>query len=81
MRLLHFCFKMRSACLLRTAVKSSLRGTREVLNSILTAAILHDDEEEVVPDEKKAIFYAAAELAVRCFSLKPETYINSRVMT
>ena len=52
-----------------------------MLNSILTAAILHDDEEEVVPEEKKAVFYAAAELAVRCFSVKPETYINSRVMT
>jgi hypothetical protein len=58
---------MRSACLSRTAVKPSLRGTREVLNIILTAAILHDDEEEVVPDEKKAVFYAAAELEVRCF--------------
>ena len=51
----------------------------EVLNSILTAAILHDDEEEVVPEEKKAVFYAAAELAVRYFSLMPETIL--RVMT
>jgi hypothetical protein len=43
-----------------------------VLNCTLTAATLHSDE--VVPDNKKAIFYAAAELAVRHFSLKPETY-------
>lgn len=61
------------------AVKSSLRVMFEVLNSILTAAILHDDEEEVVPEEKKAVFYAAAELAVRYFSLMPETIL--RVMT
>jgi hypothetical protein len=40
---------------------------RVVLNSILTAAILHDEEEEAVLDEKKAIFYAAAELEVRYF--------------
>lgn len=52
-----------------------------MLNSTLTAAILHDDEEEVVPEEKKAIFYAAAELEVRHFSLKPETYTNSWFMT
>jgi hypothetical protein len=51
-----------------------------VLNSILTAAILHDDKEEVL-DKKKAIFYAVAELAVRYFSLKSETYRNSRIVT
>jgi hypothetical protein len=57
---------MKSAYLLRTAVKKFPRhqGTRKVLNSTLTAIILHDDEEEVIPDEKKATFYAAAELAV-----------------
>jgi hypothetical protein len=76
------CVKMRSACYLRTAVNSlALLGTREVLTSILTAIILHDDEEDVVPDEKRATFYAAAELAVRYFSLTPETYSYSRIMT
>ena len=42
-----------------------------MLNSTLTAAILHNNEEVVVPDGEKAIFYAA---------LKPETYTNSRIM-
>ena len=51
-----------------------------MLNNILTAAILHSNEEVVVPDGGKAIFYAAAELEVRCISLKPETYTNSRIM-
>jgi hypothetical protein len=51
-----------------------------VLNNTLTAAILHNNEEVVVPDGKKAIFYAAAELEVRYFLLKPETYTNSRIM-
>ena len=67
MRWHHFFFKMRSLCSLRMAVRSSLPGIREVLNSALTAAIVHDDEEEEVPDYKKAIFYAAAGLAVRYF--------------
>jgi len=54
-----------------------------VLNSNLTAIILHDEEEEVVPDERKAIFYAGAELAVRYYFLflNPDTYTNSRIMT
>ena len=59
---------------MRTAVKSSLPGARadsEVLTSTLIAEILHDvdddDVEPVVSEEKKAIFYAAAELAVRYF--------------
>jgi hypothetical protein len=47
----------------------------------LIAAILHDDDDEEVPDNKKAIFYAAAELAVRYFLLQPKRYTNSRVMT
>ena len=60
---------MRLACLLRTVVRlfCVIPGTREMLNGTLTAAILHDDEEVVVPDNEKAIFYAAAELAVRYF--------------
>jgi hypothetical protein len=59
------------------------QGTRKVLNSTLTAIILHDEEEEVIPDEKKAIFYAAAELAVRYYFLflNPDTYPNSRIVT
>jgi hypothetical protein len=59
------------------------RGTRKVLNSTLTAILLHDEEEEVIPDEKKAIFYAAAELAVRYYflSLNPDTYPSSRTVT
>jgi hypothetical protein len=54
-----------------------------VLNSTLTAIILHDEEEEEIPDERKAIFYAAAELAVRYYFLFliPDTYTNSRNTT
>jgi hypothetical protein len=48
-----------------------------VLNSTLTAIILYDEEEELIPDERQAIFYAAAELAVSLF-LNPDTYTNSR---
>jgi hypothetical protein len=44
----------------------------------MTAIILHDEEEEIVPDERKAIFYAAAELAVRYYFLflDPNTYTH-----
>ena len=45
-----------------------------MLNSTLTAIILHDEEEEVIPDERKAIFYAAAELAVRYYFLFFESH-------
>lgn len=75
------CFRMISACLLRTAVKLFLPGTHDVLNNTLAAAILHDGEEEVIPEERKAIFYAGAELAVRYFVLKPESFTNSRFTT
>jgi hypothetical protein len=42
---------------------------------ISTAAILRDpsDNEPPVPEEKKATFYAAAELDVRCPFLQQET--------
>jgi len=44
----------------------ALQGKRE-LNTGFTAAILDPaDNEPPVSDEKKAIFYAAAELNVRC---------------
>ena len=40
----------------------------------LTAAILHDPSDaEPVSEEKKATFYAAAELDVRCLFLELET--------
>jgi hypothetical protein len=44
------------------------------LNASFPAAILQDEEEAVVPDEVKAIFYAAAELAVRYPFLELETF-------
>jgi hypothetical protein len=48
---------------------------------ISTAAILHDptDNEPTVSDEKKAVFYAAAELNVRClfFQLLPKVLMFS----
>ena len=42
---------------------------------VLTAAILHDqrDIEPPVSEEKKATFYATAELDVRCLFLELET--------
>jgi hypothetical protein len=53
-----------------------------VFNNItLTVAILHDDEDGEVLEDSKAIFYAAAELAVRHFSLMPESHTNSQTMT
>lgn len=50
-----------------------------MLNSTLTAIIIHDEEEEVIPDARKAIFYAAAELAVRYYFLFLN-HINSQTM-
>jgi hypothetical protein len=71
---------MKSVYWLRTVVNypASPQGTRKVLNSTLTAIILHDEEEEVIPDERKAIFYAASELAVRYYFLflNPDTQIH-----
>jgi hypothetical protein len=47
---------------------------------VLTAAILRDprDNEPPVSDEKKAIFYAEAELNVRCPFLELELNANDR---
>jgi len=45
-----------------------------------TAAILRDSNDDAppVPEERKAIFYAAAELAVRYHLLMMETLTDSR---
>jgi hypothetical protein len=41
-----------------------LLGTWEELKASLTVALIQDEETPEVPEEKKAIFYAAVELAV-----------------
>jgi hypothetical protein len=50
--------------------------------SALIAAILQDphDDEPTVPEERKAIFYAVAELAVRYHLLELETLIDPRLI-
>ena len=40
---------------------------------VLTAAILRDDTGPPVTEEKKAVFYATAELNVRCSFLELDT--------
>ena len=57
---------MRRMCSLRTVVRifHDLQERQGSLNVSLTAAILQEEETPEVPEERKAIFYAAAELAV-----------------
>jgi hypothetical protein len=43
-----------------------------------TAAVLHDSNDDAPPEERKAIFYAKADLAVRYHFLKIETLTDSR---